>query len=245
MTCGIYCIENVVNGKKYIGKSITIETRYKEHISNLTNKNIKKDNRYLVFAWHKHGKDSFKYWTVEECPAETLDEKEKFYIQFFGAHITKNGYNLTWGGDNFMAGQKLSEEHKHKISLAHIGRKKPKEAVIKSALAHKGKTPWLGKTHTFETKEKIRLMKLGVNLSEDHKNKISNGLIGKKKNGNNNFVGVHWNDRHKRWVAILRIDHKKTYIGEFTDEKLAALAYDKKCFEIYKNKELLNFPELL
>jgi predicted GIY-YIG superfamily endonuclease len=30
MTCGIYCIENKSNGKKYVGQGINVEKRMKE-----------------------------------------------------------------------------------------------------------------------------------------------------------------------------------------------------------------------
>ena len=32
---GIYCIENIVNHKKYIGQSIDVEERWKKHVSEL------------------------------------------------------------------------------------------------------------------------------------------------------------------------------------------------------------------
>ena len=35
--CGIYCIENLVNKKKYIGQSIDISARFKKHKNLLCN----------------------------------------------------------------------------------------------------------------------------------------------------------------------------------------------------------------
>ena len=51
--CGIYCIENKVNGKKYIGQSIDIYNRWKKHLQN-ANRGI---NTILYNAIRKYGKD--------------------------------------------------------------------------------------------------------------------------------------------------------------------------------------------
>ena len=47
--CGIYCIQNIVNQKVYIGKSKNIYARIRAHISGLRKK-IKNENRHLINA---------------------------------------------------------------------------------------------------------------------------------------------------------------------------------------------------
>ena len=58
-TIGIYCIENTVNNKKYIGQSVCIEDRWCKHINEL--KNNRHDNRYLQSDWNSYSINSFKF----------------------------------------------------------------------------------------------------------------------------------------------------------------------------------------
>ena len=55
---GIYMILNHTNDKIYIGQSIDIKTRWKQHKSNL-NCN-RHENKHLQSAWDKYGKDKFE-----------------------------------------------------------------------------------------------------------------------------------------------------------------------------------------
>lgn len=51
---GIYCIENTINQKKYIGKSVHIKKRWVDHKRNLnTNNGI--ENARFQHAWDKYG----------------------------------------------------------------------------------------------------------------------------------------------------------------------------------------------
>jgi group I intron endonuclease len=60
---GIYCIKNVVTGKMYIGSSINIEGRWKQHRYQLnTNRH---ENHYLQHSWNKHGEGSFEFSILE------------------------------------------------------------------------------------------------------------------------------------------------------------------------------------
>ena len=48
---GIYCIENIITNKKYIGQSINIKDRWSKHKSELNHQTH--DNDYLQKAWNK------------------------------------------------------------------------------------------------------------------------------------------------------------------------------------------------
>lgn len=96
----IYKITNNINDKIYIGKTTrTLEIRFKEHCNNTSG-----CKSALYNAICKYGKEHFKISKVEECEIDKLNEREKYWIQYYNSY--KNGYNLTPGGD----GISLSEE---------------------------------------------------------------------------------------------------------------------------------------
>lgn len=97
MACGIYCIENKVNNKKYIGLSHNIENRWKSHIRALNcNKHI---NSYLQSSWNKYGENSFDFYIIEQCADNVIKERERYYISLYNTLNREYGYNQTSGGD--------------------------------------------------------------------------------------------------------------------------------------------------
>lgn len=67
---GIYQIYNPINNKRYIGSSINVERRLKEHLRNLE-KN-RHCNDHLQSAYNKY-KDVLQFQFLEECePDECL-----------------------------------------------------------------------------------------------------------------------------------------------------------------------------
>lgn len=95
--CGIYCIENTVDHKKYIGQTVDIRRRWSEHILRL-NKG-EHCNTYLQRAWDKYTAEAFDFTLIEECAESDLDEREKYYIKYYQTMADQWGYNLTDGGE--------------------------------------------------------------------------------------------------------------------------------------------------
>lgn len=165
---GIYCIENIINNKKYIGQSIHIYRRWSEHKSELNN-NIH-ENDYLQKSWNKYGSDNFKFYIIELCDIDELDIKEDYYILLYNTINDNFGYNLKVGvGVNRI----ISESTRHKLSQA--GRKKKPNRNISG-----DKNPMFGKSHSDETKEKIRQSRIGSKASDETKEKLSKMRIGEK-----------------------------------------------------------------
>ena len=89
---GIYKIENKINGKVYIGQSKDIERRWEEH------KSCRKPNAILTIVFQKYGVSNFDFSVIEECQQDELDEREKYWIQYYNSF--EDGYNLTRGGNS-------------------------------------------------------------------------------------------------------------------------------------------------
>ena len=92
----IYKITNTENNHMYIGKTDrTIQERWKEHLKDANRPNFK--SRPLYCAINKYGKDKFVIEEIEECPSDIADEREVYWIEYYGSF--RNGYNATKGGD--------------------------------------------------------------------------------------------------------------------------------------------------
>lgn len=76
--CGVYCILNLTNNHRYIGSSIRIERRWRDH-RYLLNSN-RHHSRYLQRAWNAHSKDNFTFNLIEECVESKLIEREQYYL---------------------------------------------------------------------------------------------------------------------------------------------------------------------
>lgn len=106
---GIYRFYNEIENKSYIGQSIALENRYRQHFRYSVNKN---DNGYYTDfykAIRKYGFDNFRYEILEQkdyYSEEKLNEREKYWVEYYDSF--KNGYNMNPGGELVTA---RGEEH--------------------------------------------------------------------------------------------------------------------------------------
>lgn len=166
-TCGIYCIRNLVNGKRYIGKyKGVIKYRISDHFSKL--RKNKHSNKYLQTSWNKYGESNFEYFVVKMCDEKDLSDKEIYYIKKYKSNNSLYGYNLTNGGEGFPSrkGKPLLDETKLKLSKIMTGR-------------YTGnKNPFFGKKHSTNKRKELseRKKKWFDSFNEEEKTRIRKRL---------------------------------------------------------------------
>ena len=136
MTCGIYMIKNKKTGQMYIGQSIDIERRWKEHCNGYSKKHSYIDSKY--------GENNFILKIITELPENKnlLLIHEKYWIRFYNTFKDDFHYNLTPGGDFNPA------------NVPEIA-KKMSETRIKKQLSKGKNNPMYGKKHSEESKKKM------------------------------------------------------------------------------------------
>jgi hypothetical protein len=92
--CGIYKITNKNNGLCYVGQSVDVADRWKQHIKCGLGIDTPAQNK-LYKAMLKDGVTNFTFELLEQCDKQLLNEKERFYINLYQAY--EFGYNSTSG----------------------------------------------------------------------------------------------------------------------------------------------------
>lgn len=150
MESGIYKITSPTN-KIYIGSSVNIFNRIKYYKSLNCKGQIKLYNSLKKYGWLKH-----KFEVVEYCIESELYLKERYYGEIFNV-LNGNGLNLI-----------LPKVGDYKVGVSEETRKKMSNSK-------KGKlNTFYGKKHSIESREKIRLSKIGKTAHNKGKKGLSN-----------------------------------------------------------------------
>ena len=172
-TCGIYKIEHKETGKSYVGLSVDIFKRWKEH-SNFWQ--AKKNWSVIKKALHKYGLENFTFTILEECLKDELNEKEKHWIKELNT-ISPNGYNMTAGGEGCA---NPSEEVRAKLSKAAKERIVTDETKAILSLAHQGQISHQRKVVIINDKEYVSMTEAAKDLGFNFQT-LSRYLTGDRK----------------------------------------------------------------
>ena len=195
----IYRITHIDSDKSYVGQTVDLEKRWKEHCLAANNPD-RYSGKSLHYAMRKYGLEKFRIDVVEQCDDSQLNDREKFWIKEFRTNVVDGGvgFNLNEGGV-------CSSLWKDKISKAQRGEK----------------SAWFGKKHSDATKEKIRAAHLGRKFTKEHCENISKGKRGQIRHQTPA-------EREKRRVslqsymhAVSQYDKEGVLINEFQSIKRA------------------------
>lgn len=91
----IYKITNQINNKVYVGQTVkSLQKRFTQHKNNSNKEYFSQIVLYKAF--NKYGIENFTFEKIEEVPNNLLDEREKYWIEYYDSYF--NGYNSTLGG---------------------------------------------------------------------------------------------------------------------------------------------------
>jgi group I intron endonuclease len=193
----VYKIENKINGDIYIGQTRnSVSGRISVHL---------RSNFRVGNALRKYGIQSFEISVIDSADsAKVLNEKECYWIKKYNCK-NPNGYNMTDGGEGtdgpnteewklklrkphgpmseenkeihrraanrpevlehnrkINTGRILSEEHKQSIGRGLLGRVVTEETKQKIRMTKIGeRNPMYGRRHSDETKKKIKMGNIG------------------------------------------------------------------------------------
>lgn len=114
--CGVYIINNKLNGHNYVGSSVNIKKRFSRHKTEL--RQNKHPNRYLQRAWNKYEEENFEFIHTEHIAyPDQIRKREIKNITIFGGD-----YNLI--KVNLEGVFYYTQETKDKMSISAKGKKK-------------------------------------------------------------------------------------------------------------------------
>lgn len=228
---GIYLLRNLINGKIYIGKSVNIKNRMRQHSKpEIYCKN--KTNSLIVRAIKKYGFENFSIEILQifqgDSKKQEIIEAEIFWIEKLKSNDREIGYNLLLGGTDWTG-------HYHSDETKQLLAEKAKERYKEED------NPMFGKKHTDESKKKISQTRKQNKVGAGE----NNPFFGKKHSNESKLIisekaKLRGNPKRKRPIFQISIE-----TGEILKEwdsaadAAKALGFNKSninnaCHHIYK-----------
>lgn len=138
MASGVYTIECIANGRRYVGSAVDIEKRWREHRRQLVAGNH--HSRFLMRDWRKRGPGAFRFSVLLLCDRENV-----LFFEQRALDAYRPEYNTARVAGS-MLGYRHTEETRARLSIAR--RRNPS-------------SPRKGMTHSLEARAKISASRKG------------------------------------------------------------------------------------
>lgn len=172
--CGIYLITHIATGRCYVGQSIDIDRRWREHAKGASGSGI------LHRAIAKYGWSAFDVKVLELCAQDDLNVVEQKWVAEIGS-MHPAGFNLTTGGAQFKVTDEvrrlISERTRDFMTPEWIAARAAKIRGVPKSAEHRAK---IGAAHKASEANTARLIAMARNQSAESREKISIAHRGKK-----------------------------------------------------------------
>lgn len=227
----IYKITNKINNKVYIGQTKqTVEARWKRHLQCAKSK----VNRYLYNAMNHYGYDNFVLEVIEQCDDTLLDEREKYWIQYYNSF--NNGYNMTLGGGG---GNTWTNNPHKELTIERIKNTKIKNGTWRKPTCLGKPSPNKGKHYNLANEEEIfNAIKAGESIS----------FICEKYNISKSTIYNWCKNKFNQSYGEIRekpVDRKEREYSEETKKRLSKIRSDNFLKEKNPNYKNINKEEIL
>lgn len=226
---GIYLIQNIATGMKYVGSSNDVRGRAIGHMRKL--RSNKHANRYLQASWVEHGESAFR-WAIIEASDDisSLAKIEAFYISELRSGFGDAGFNLIINPGTGA----LADDVRRRMSESKKGRPawnkgRPCPEHVKQA----SRTLLAGRIKTPQEVAKIRAAMLGPShphrgkrLLKEHCENLSRVARAKAPGAGKKYKGVNLDARTKTFMARIYVAGKQMFLGRYETEVEAAHAYN-------------------
>lgn len=172
---GIYKIQNLINGKVYIGQSKNISSRWRQH-----RYLAKIEDTYLYRSMRKYGIENFSFEVIEECSLSSLNVREEFWIHYYESTKPEKGYNILSSSDNlYDYNTKLNQSDIDTIYELLMNTKIPQEEIAKQFNVNQAIISRIniGELHIKENISYPLRSKKQINYCANCGNEISRGAI--------------------------------------------------------------------
>lgn len=233
---GIYKISCSANSKFYIGSSINIKTRFKQHKSKLE-KNCH-DNQHLQNAWNKYGAGSFTFEileVIEESNIPVVRDLEQKILDSYLAGDWGKLFNIAVTVDFTV----MSEESRKRL-VERWANPDYKEKLIKK-LRKTGAGVYRTKNNKYEAKIKYEGKNLHLGTYETEAEALRARLKAEDyywDNGGEYVApekkpisvcrvsgsGVRLIKKDNKYVATISVDGKNNHLGSFNTKEEAVKA---------------------